>query len=91
MNVVIVKHHTDDEREYLFKVPGRHYLKAGDLVLCDTQFGTALGFCMCDSFELSDEENRDTVCRMFRIEEPTRYILGRYSYYKYDDPSEDKN
>ena len=81
MNVVIVKHETSAVK-YTFLVPEDKILKAGDLVKVNTKRGNALATCLCDSFvmDTTDREKMKTIFNAFGIDEPTAYVIGKFTY-----------
>lgn len=80
-NFVIIKHISDNGK-YLFKVPKKISLEAGDKVVCDTSRGAdQLGVCCCDSF-LADPE---TVCPLFGTQPKVlKYVTGKVEYEKFE-------
>ena len=87
MKFVIVKH-PGDSGKYLFRVPKKVFLSAGDRVVCNTVRGNdQLGICCCDSF-LSDPE---IICPLFgTTEKNLRYVTGKVEYDMFDPDEEDE-
>jgi hypothetical protein len=83
---VIVKH-LQDGGKYLFWVPKRVSLEAGDYVVCDTARGrNQLGICCCDSFMADPEE----MCKLFGTQiSRMKYVTGMVSYDKFDPDDEE--
>lgn len=81
MNVVIVKHENSSVK-HTFLVPEYKNLKAGDLVKVNTKRGNALATCLCDSFgvDTTDKEKMKTIFNAFGIDEPTAYVIGKFTY-----------
>ncbi len=81
MNVVIVKHENSAVK-YTFLVPEDKILKAGDLVKVNTKRGNALATCLCDNFvmDTTDKEKMKTIFNAFGIDEPTAYVIGKFTY-----------
>ena len=81
MNVVIVRHETSAVK-YTFLVPETKSLKAGDLVKVNTKRGNALAICLCDSFvvDTTDKEKTKTIFNAFGTDEPTAYVIGKFTY-----------
>lgn len=54
MNIAVIKHTPDNDfcHKYLFSVPEGVKLKAGDAVMCKTEYGEAYGWLVYDSFEV---------------------------------------
>lgn len=86
-NFVIVKHLLDGGK-YLFFVPKKIALAAGDKVVCNTARGTdQLGVCCCDSF-LADPE---IMYPLFgTAEKNMKYVTGRIEYSKFTDALEEE-
>lgn len=84
---VIVKH-VMDSGKFLFYVPNKVALDAGDKVVCDTsREQDQLGVCCCDSF-MADPE---VVCPLFGTQpDKMRYVTGMVSYDKFDTTGEDE-
>ena len=85
-NFVIIKHISDNGK-YLFKVPKKISLEAGDKVVCDTSRGNdQLWVCCCDSF-LADPE---IVCPLFGTQPKVlKYVTGKVEYEKFEDAMEE--
>ena len=85
-NFVIIKHISDNGK-YLFKVPKKISLEAGDKVVCDTSRGNdQLGVCCCDSF-LADPK---IVCPLFGTQPKVlKYVTGKVEYEKFEDAMEE--
>lgn len=81
MNVVIVKHENCGAK-YVFLVPEDKTLKAGDLVRVNTKRGETLATCLCDSFTVNatDKEKMKSIFNAFGIDEPTAYVIGKFTY-----------
>lgn len=86
-NFVIVKH-LQDSGKYLFQVPKKIALEAGDKVVCDTSRGKdQLGVCCCDTF-LADPQ---VVCQLFGTQESQlKYVTGRVEYKLFSDALEEE-
>ena len=84
---VIVKH-VQDSGKYLFFVPKKVTLEAGNKVVCDTSRGAdQLGICCCDSF-MADPE---VVCPLFGTQPGNmKYVTGMVTYDKFDTMFEDE-
>lgn len=54
--------HTNNKKQYIFRVPEDLNLLTGDIVMCDTKFGERVGVCASDSFlaQTSEDILRDT-------------------------------
>lgn len=80
MNVVIVKHDRS-EKHYLFIVPDNKKLSAGDLVLCDTQNGSQIGFCVSDSF--TTPKNANAAMKLYQAfglnDVPSASVIERFT------------
>ena len=85
-NFVIVKHITDSGK-YLFYVPKKISLEAGDKVVCDTaRGGDQLAVCCCDSF-LADPE---VIIPLFGTQPcKMRYVTGKVEYEKFEEEKEE--
>ena len=79
MNIVIVKHENCGAK-YLFLVPDGKTLNAGDLVRVNTKHGQTLATCLCDSFVVEDETNAKYIANAFGVNEPTAYVVGKFTY-----------
>lgn len=87
-NFVIVKH-MEDSGKYLFFVPKKISLEAGDKVVCSTKRGKdQLGVCCCDSF-MADMA---VVIPLFGTQEALmRYVTGKVEYKRFEiEKSEDE-
>ena len=86
-NFVIVKH-LQDNGKFLFYVPKKISLEAGDNVVCDTSRGPdQLGVCCCDSFLA----NPEVVCPLFGTQQKVmKYVKGRVTYSQFDDEDEEE-
>ena len=84
---VIIKH-IQDNGKYLFWVPKKVNLEAGDKIICNTaRGGDQLGICCCDSF-MADPE---VVCPLFGTQpQKMKYVTGVVSYEKFDTTDEDE-
>lgn len=53
-----------------------------DLVKVNTKRGNALAICLCDSFvvDTTDKEKMETIFNPFGTDEPTAYVIGRFTY-----------
>lgn len=80
-NFVIVKH-MEDSGKYLFWVPMKISLEAGDKVVCETARGNdQLAVCCCDSF-MADPS---VVCPLFGTQESKmKYVTGKVEYERFD-------
>lgn len=87
-NYVIIKH-TADSGKYLFRVPQKISLKAGDMVLANTKRGAnQLGICCCDSFFAEPE----TVMPLFgTCEKNMAFVTGRVEYDLFTEAMEDEH
>lgn len=84
MNLVIVKHENCGQK-YLFKVPEKYSVCAGDLVLVKNKRGKTLSTCLCDSFSI--EEGSDefkAILSAFGTSEPLAPVIGRYSFLQFE-------
>ena len=81
MNIVIVKHENCGAK-YVFLVPEDKTLKAGDLVRVNTKRGEILATCLCDSFvvDTTDREKMRNIFNAFGVDEPTAYVIGKFTY-----------
>lgn len=81
MNVVIVKQENCGAK-YLFLVPEDKALRAGDLVKVNTKRGEAFATCLCDNFtvDTTDKEKLKNVFNAFGVDEPTAYVVGKFTY-----------
>ena len=87
-NYVIIKHLTDSGK-FLFRVPKKVALSAGDTVTCDTcRGGNQLGVCCCDSFLA----NPDVVEPLFGTQSSKmRYVTGRVEFDRFTEAKEDED
>lgn len=80
-NFVIVKHMSDSGK-YLFYVPKKISLEAGDKIVCETARGKdQLGVCCCDSF-MADPA---VVCPLFGTQENVmKYVTGKVEFERFE-------
>jgi hypothetical protein len=71
-----------DSGKYLFYVPKKISLEAGDKIVCETARGKdQLGVCCCDSF-LADPA---VVCPLFGTQESVmKYVTGKVEYERFE-------
>lgn len=86
-NFVIVKH-LENSGKYLFFVPKKISLSAGDQIVCNTKYGEdQLGVCCCDSFLAKPE----VVCPLFGVSENNmKYVTGRVEYERFEEALEEE-
>ena len=86
-NFVIVKH-INDNGKYLFRVPNKIDLEAGDKVVCNTARGSdQLGICCCDTF-LAEP---DVIMPLFgTCEKNMKYVTGKVVYNIFENALEDE-
>ena len=88
MNLVIVKHENCGQK-YLFKVPDKESVYAGNLVLVSNRRGHTLATCLCDSFSIEDGSNEyKAILTAFGATEPLASVVGKYYYSKFNIPAE---
>lgn len=88
MKLVIVKHENCGQK-FLFQVPEKQYVYAGNLVLVKNKKGETLATCLCDGFTV--DENSDTyksILSAFGASEPLATVVGRYYFDRWEDESE---
>lgn len=87
-NFVIIMHF-ENSGKYLFRVPKKIDLEAGEKVVCDTRRGSdQLGVCCCDSFLAKPE----VVCPLFgTTPENLRFVTGKIEYEKFAEAQEDED
>ena len=87
-NFVIVKH-LEDNGKFLFYVPKKVSLVAGDQVICVTSRGkNVLGVCCCDSFLAKPE----VVCPLFGTQPRVmKYVKGRVEYKEFEEDEDDED
>lgn len=80
-NFVIIRH-LENGGKYLFYVPKKISLYAGDKVVCETsRGGDQLAVCCCDSF-LADPA---VVCPLFGTSESNmKYVTGKVEYERFE-------
>lgn len=80
MNLVIVKHENCGQK-YLFKVPDKESVYAGDLVMVSNKRGKTLATCLCDSFSMKEgSDEYKAILTAFGATEPLAPVVGRYFY-----------
>ena len=78
MEVVIVKHENCGQK-YLFALPEKKSLYAGQLVRVRTKKGESLATCLCDSFRLEEgSEVYKSILASFGASEPLAPVIGSY-------------
>lgn len=88
MNLVIVKHENCGQK-YLFKVPDKESVYAGNLVLVSNRRGQTLATCLCDSFSMEEGSNEyKAILTAFGATEPLASVVGKYYYSKFNIPAE---
>lgn len=91
MNLVIVKHENCSQK-YLFKVPDKESVYAGDLVMVSNKRGKVLATCLCDSFSMKECSDRyKTILTAFGATEPLAPVVGRYFYSQFKATEEVDN
>jgi len=86
-NFVIIKH-PEGHGKFLFYVPKRVQLEAGDKVVCETKMGPdQMGVCCCDSF-IADPE---VVCPLFGTQPMyMKYVTGKVEYILFEFEKDDE-
>ena len=80
MNLVTVKHENCGQK-YLFKVPDKESVYAGDLVVVSNKRGKILATCLCDSFYMREgSDEYKAILTAFGATEPLALVIGRYFY-----------
>lgn len=88
MNLVIVKHENCGKK-YLFKVPDKESVYAGDLVLVSNRRGQTQATCLCNSFSMEEgSDEYKAILTAFGATEPLASVVGKYYYLKFNIPAE---
>ncbi len=91
MKIVIVKHENCGTK-YVFEVPEREYLYAGDYVLVENKKGTVLAVCMCDSFTVKPESPEfNAIVAGFGVTKPLGKVVGKFFYSAFKTEAEETN
>ena len=87
-NFVIIQHFNSSHELYLFLVPRKISLEAGDKIVCDTSRGpNQLGVCCCDSFMSKPE----IMCPLFSTTpDKLRYVTGKIEYDMFEEAREEE-
>lgn len=87
MNIAVIKHTPDNDfcHKYLFSVPEGVKLKAGDAVMCKTEYGEAYGWLVYDSFEVEGPALQ-VLLNTFGAKELSP-IVGVYELSEFEDGS----
>ena len=96
MKIVIVKHE-NCVTKYVFEVPEKEYVYAGDLVLVENSRGKVLATCMCDGFNVKpDSPEFNAILEGFGAKQPLAKVIGKFYYSEFktekkEESSENKN
>lgn len=89
VSLVAVKHKESDNRSFLFEAPRVCNLEAGDIVVCDTQYGEAYGkVTAVKEFVRVGSEEYGFVVASMGAKEPLKKVVGRVVAYKYEEEDE---
>lgn len=91
MNLVIVKHENCGQK-YLFSVPDKENVYAGDLVLVNNKRGKTLATALCDSFSLTEgSDEYKSILSAFGATEPLAPVVGKYFYSQFKSAVENSD
>lgn len=96
MKIVIVKHE-NCATKYVFEVPEKEYVYAGDLVLVENKRGKVLATCMCDGFNVKpDSPEFNAILEGFGATQPLAKVIGKFYYSEFktekkEEASENKD
>ena len=96
MKIVIVKHENCSTK-YVFEVPEKEHIYAGDLVLVENKRGKVLATCMCDSFNVKpDSPEFNAILEGFCATQPLAKVIGKFYYSEFktekkEETSENKD
>lgn len=80
MNLVIVKYENCGQM-YLFSVPDKENVYAGDLVLVNNKRGKTLATALCDSFSLKEgSDEYKSILSSFGARGSVAPVVGKYLY-----------
>lgn len=87
----VVCQHTGDSKKYLFYAPAFSYIKKGDEVLVDTQFGEKKATVLAACISSSDDVERTLRVLAGAEDKPVKRVIGKYQFTKFDYKEDETN